>query len=108
MFVRHATAAAAATLTILVDGREVQVPAGVSVAAALLGAGAVVLGASPVSGRPRGPWCLMGTCFGCLVEIDGVPDERACAVTVRDAMRIVLTPAAAAPAPACDPWGPGA
>ena len=37
MFVRHGAAAAAATVTIAVEGREVRVPAGVSVAAALLG-----------------------------------------------------------------------
>jgi predicted molibdopterin-dependent oxidoreductase YjgC len=31
---------------------------------------------------------MMGACFECLVEIDGVPSRQSCMVTVRDGMRI--------------------
>jgi succinate dehydrogenase/fumarate reductase-like Fe-S protein len=41
-----------------------------------------------VSGGPRNPYCMMGVCFDCLVEIDGVPNRQGCMVAVRDGMRI--------------------
>ena len=62
---------------IRVDGEEVRAEDGWSVAAALLNAGHGRFRDS-VSGEPRGPLCAMGTCFECRVEIDGVPDRRAC------------------------------
>jgi predicted molibdopterin-dependent oxidoreductase YjgC len=31
---------------------------------------------------------MMGACFECLVEIDGVPSRQSCMVTVREGMRI--------------------
>jgi hypothetical protein len=31
---------------------------------------------------------MMGACFECLVQIDGVPSRQSCMVTVRDGMRI--------------------
>jgi D-hydroxyproline dehydrogenase subunit gamma len=64
------------------------VPGGRSVAAALLVAGVQRFRATPVSGAPRAPYCMMGACFECLVEIDGVPSRQSCLVTVRDGMRI--------------------
>ena len=73
-------------LVITLDGAEVSVPAGVSVAAALLHLGAIPLRSSPVSAAPRAPFCMMGSCFECLVEIDGQPNQRACQVRVAAGM----------------------
>ncbi len=70
----------ASTLRLEVDGKAVDVPRGATVAGALLLAGRVASGPHPVSGDAEGPWCLMGVCFGCLVEIDGIPDRQACLV----------------------------
>ena len=39
--------------------------------AALVAAGIMQTRTTPVSGKPRGGFCLMGVCFDCLVEIDG-------------------------------------
>ena len=69
-------------------GETVQAFVSDSVAAALLGAGHIVFRATPVSAAPRGPLCMMGVCFDCLVEIDGVANQQACMHTVRDGMRI--------------------
>ncbi|MGZ7459528.1 (2Fe-2S)-binding protein [Pseudomonas sp. Ma2-10] len=74
--------------TIEFDGRTLSVPEGVSLAAALLAAGVRSTRTTPVSGQPRAPYCLMGVCFECLVEIDGVPNCQACMVTVRAGMRV--------------------
>ena len=64
------------------------VPGGRSVAAALLASGVSRFRATPVSGAPRAPYCMMGACFECLVEIDGVPSRQSCMVPVRAGMRI--------------------
>jgi predicted molibdopterin-dependent oxidoreductase YjgC len=30
----------------------------------------------------------MGVCFDCLMEIDGVPNQQACMIRVRDGMKV--------------------
>lgn len=74
--------------TIIVDGKSVEVDATASVATALLGAGMTAVRRSVVGNEPRGPYCLMGICFECLVTIDGVQNRQACMVPVRDGMTI--------------------
>ena len=49
-------------------------------------------GARRASGVPRAPWCMMGVCFECLVEIDGAAGRQACMIEVRDGMRIRRQP----------------
>lgn len=70
------------------DGRVLQVQEGVSVAAALLSAGVSRFRTSVVSDAPRAPYCMMGVCFECLVEIDGQASRQSCLVQVRDGMKI--------------------
>lgn len=74
------------TVSFTFDGRPLQARAGDSVAAALLAAGVVSFRATPVSGSPRGPWCMMGVCFDCLVVIDGAGGRQACMTPLRDGM----------------------
>jgi D-hydroxyproline dehydrogenase subunit gamma len=73
---------------IVVDGRRADVPENASVAAALLFAGVGVFRHTPVGAAPRAPYCMMGVCFDCLVEIDGLPNQQACMVRVRDGMEV--------------------
>lgn len=75
-----------ATVTLQFEGQSLTVPPGLSVAAALLLHGAGMFRSTPVSGAPRAPYCMMGVCFECLVEIDGKPARQACLTTVRDGM----------------------
>jgi len=70
------------------DGRPITAPAGCTVAAALLVADVTVFRTTPVSGAPRGPYCMMGACFDCLVEIDGIPNRQSCLVVVRHGMEV--------------------
>ena len=59
------------------------------VAAALLGdAHAGYTSIHPLTGERRAPFCMMGTCFECLVEIDGQPNRQACLTIVREGMDI--------------------
>lgn len=87
-FSRLAAAAAPELVEIEVDGRPLAVPAGASVAAALLLHGQQAPHRAAISGRPRGPYCMMGVCFDCLVEIDGRPGQQACLAQIRPGMRI--------------------
>ena len=77
-------------VTITIEDRQIKVPASDNVAAAMLSAGIVVARTTAVSGAHRGPYCMMGTCFECLVEIDGVPNQQACQTQVRDGMNITV------------------
>ncbi len=65
-----------------------QAPEGMNLAAALLCNGESVFRESPVSGAPRGPFCLMGACFDCVVVIDGKPDRQACMTEVAENMEV--------------------
>jgi NADPH-dependent 2,4-dienoyl-CoA reductase/sulfur reductase-like enzyme len=89
------------TLSLSLDGRLVEVPAGSSVAAALANAGIAHCRTS-VSGETRGPLCAMGVCFECRVTIDEVPHQRACLTACAEGMRVATgtAPAGALPVPA--------
>jgi hypothetical protein len=78
----------AATVAVEVEGRSVLVPPGASAAAAVLVAGLPSLRDTPVRGSERAPYCMMGVCFDCLAEIDGVPNRQSCLVAARPGMRI--------------------
>ena len=77
-----------ATIAVIVEGRTALVPRGASAAAAVLVAGFRSIRETPVKGRERGPYCMMGVCFDCLAEIDGVPNRQSCMVEARPGMHI--------------------
>lgn len=93
--------AARRTVSLQVEGRPVLALEGDSLAVALLQAGVTALRETPVSGAPRGPLCLMGVCFECLVEVDGRANVQACMLGVREGMQVRLQRGArrAEPAP---------
>ena len=81
-----------------------RVPGGTNVAAVLLAGGIRTFRTTPVSGSPRAPYCMMGVCFECLVEIDGHPNRQACLAVVCDGMQVRTQQGARA----LEPGGPGA
>jgi D-hydroxyproline dehydrogenase subunit gamma len=85
---RRLTEAGRAALTVAIDGVDVPAQDGDSVAAAMLASGHAMARTTAVSGAARGPFCLMGVCFDCLVTIDGVGNRQACMTAVRPGMRI--------------------
>ena len=70
---------------ISVDGGDVMVPAGTSVAAAVMSAGASRFRRS-VTGEARSALCGMGICFECRVTIDGKAHARSCQIICDDGM----------------------
>jgi predicted molibdopterin-dependent oxidoreductase YjgC len=88
MFTRVETGSATAAGGNVLDfeGSKVPFRSGDSVAAALLAAGISSLRESPVDESPRAPYCMMGVCFECLVEIDGRQNQQSCLTRARPGM----------------------
>lgn len=85
-----------ATLTVFLDGAPLPARAGETVAACLLRARVSLFRTTPVSGAGRLPYCMIGHCFDCLVEIEGVGSRQACLVPVEDGMTVRTQHGAAA------------
>lgn len=75
-------------LTVFINGESVNVPPGFTAAAAMLLHGQGATRGTPISGEGRAPYCMMGVCFECLMEINGEPNQQGCLVTVSEGMRI--------------------
>lgn len=76
-----------ASVEIEVDGEVTPAVPGESLASALLASGRRAFGRTERRGTLRGPYCNMGVCFECVVEVDGVPTQ-ACMTPVRGGMRV--------------------
>ena len=74
-------------IQVAVNGMEVAVQSGTTVAAAVLQCGVSSFRRS-VTGEPRGPLCGMGICFECRVTVDGVPHTKSCQALCRPGMEI--------------------
>ena len=70
------------------DGHRIRAPEGASVAAALLLSGYAVCRTTPAQQAPRGPYCLMGACFACIVEVEGRGAQQACMLKVAAGLRL--------------------
>ncbi|MDQ8033923.1 (2Fe-2S)-binding protein [Bordetella genomosp. 1] len=81
-------AARSAPVEIHVNGQPVQARAGDSVAAALFAAGMDACRDTAVNEVARGPFCMMGVCYDCLVTIDGQPNRQGCMTPVAPGMKI--------------------
>ena len=69
-----------------VDGRQVAVVAGSSVAAAIAHAGATA--SESVTGQRRTALCGMGVCFECRATVDGRAQQRTCLLPVAEGMEV--------------------
>ncbi len=76
------------TVEVTIDDTAIVAPVDASVAAAVLLHDLGHCRTTPVSGAMRAPYCMMGVCFDCLMEIDGVANRQACLVTVEEGMSI--------------------
>ena len=73
-------------VTLSINGRQVTVPAGTIVAAAI--AQTETPFRRSVSGEMRAPLCGMGICFECRVTIDGIAHRLSCQAACADGMRV--------------------
>lgn len=72
-----------------VDGTKIQVAQGRTLAIALLEAGYHATRLNH-RGEPCAPYCLMGVCFECLVQVNGQDNVQACLVRVEAGMKVRL------------------
>ena len=75
---------------LLVNGKEVPAYRGETLLAALIAAGYKKLKKSPLYHEPRGPLCGMGTCFECIVTVNGIPNTQSCMTEVENNMEIKI------------------
>lgn len=74
-------------ISIEVDGVQVSAHEGETLASVLLLSGIDRFHTTRAQ-RPRAPFCNMGTCFECLVQVDSTGWVRACMTPVRENMRV--------------------
>lgn len=85
------------TVTIFVDGTAIIVPAGISIAAAIFNyhrennkfSSGIETKVNPIENTYK-PFCFMGVCFDCLVEVNGISNIQACLTTVAEGMCVRL------------------
>jgi sarcosine oxidase subunit alpha len=75
------------TINASLNGRVIAVPAGTSIAAAIMMQGGHCRTA--VSGEPRGPLCGMGICMECCATVNDIAHVRTCQTLLREGMEIV-------------------
>ncbi|MFK7862174.1 MAG: (2Fe-2S)-binding protein [Granulosicoccus sp.] len=75
------------------EGEHITAMPDMSVAAALLAHCVLAFRYTPVSGSARGPFCLMGTCYDCLIVVDG-ETVQACMTPVHEGLIVTRVPIA--------------
>ena len=71
------------------EGRPLAAYEGETVAACLVGNGVTAFRRTG-TGDARGPFCGMGVCFECLVDVDGRRNQRACMTVVAEGMTVAM------------------
>jgi D-hydroxyproline dehydrogenase subunit gamma len=74
-------------IEIRVDGEPIAAVPGEALASALLASGQRAFRRTERRGELRGPYCNMGVCFECVVDVDGAP-VQACMTPVREGMQV--------------------
>ncbi|MFK7750918.1 MAG: (2Fe-2S)-binding protein [Sedimentitalea sp.] len=78
-------------LILEIDGEKCEAAEGETLATVLFRHHPLVFGHHPVDGAPRSAFCMIGVCFECLVEVNGIADQQSCMIAVRDGMIINRT-----------------
>ena len=81
---------ASKTVRLIIEEKEIVAFQGDTVAAAMFVAGFTHTRNTPVIEKQRAPYCMMGICFDCLVEINGIPNQRACQTLVQEGMQVMI------------------
>ncbi len=74
-------------VTLSINGQTQRMPAGSTVAAAVLLKGVTTFRRS-VTGEARAPLCGMGICYECRVTVNGQAHARSCQIVCADGMEV--------------------
>ncbi len=78
------------TIAVKINGVNIKAHEGESIGAVLTASGVRKIRNAPHRHDPRGLYCGMGVCHGCLVTVDEQPNIRACVTPVESGMEITL------------------
>ena len=78
-------------VTFSFEGRQLTANRRDTLAAALLGCGIFEFRRAVVSNTPRAPFCMIGNCYECLVEVEGKGLVQACLTEVAEGMRVNMS-----------------
>lgn len=70
------------------DGVSLTAIKGQSIAATMISHEKRITRSTRFADSPRGVFCGIGSCFDCLVVVNGIPNQRACITEVQDGMTI--------------------
>lgn len=76
-------------VTVYIDDQPFMATAGEPVANVLLNEGFNSVHTAP-NGQSRGPYCMMGVCFDCLITLQNGRVEQACQIYAEDGIRLYL------------------
>ncbi|MCP5089272.1 MAG: (2Fe-2S)-binding protein [Rhodobacteraceae bacterium] len=79
------------------NGQTITSEDGDTIAAALLAAGVTHFRTAPEDASNRGPLCMIGNCFECLVDIKGKGSRQACRERVVEGMSVRSHPGLVVP-----------
>lgn len=75
-------------ITYTFNGVALTAMRGQSIAAVMISNGERINRTTRFENSPRGLFCGIGSCFDCLVVVDGIANQRACITEVREGMKI--------------------
>ena len=76
-------------ITIFIDEKPTNASSGETVAAVLLRENIYAVHTTP-NGEARGPYCMMGVCFDCMVTLENGQSEQACQIDATEGLKIYL------------------
>ena len=85
---KHVESEVVSEISFSFEGITVRARPGETIAAALIASGYKTFRDTPEKGQPRGPLCMMGVCFDCLIILDGTPNQQACQIEVNEGMSV--------------------
>lgn len=88
MFKRRDSDPGISKVTIDFEGQLLEVNASETVSAALMASGVKSMRTTDKDKAKRAPYCQMGVCFECLVEINGRANQQGCMTKVEEGMKI--------------------
>jgi thioredoxin reductase/bacterioferritin-associated ferredoxin len=77
-------------IEIFINKHPIRAYEGETIAAVLTAVGIRQIRHAPQLKDPRGLYCCMGSCYSCLVTVNGLPNERACVTSVQAGQQITL------------------
>lgn len=77
------------TLTVFVNDKPCTATVGEMMASVLLRENITATHRSP-QGQPRGPYCMMGVCYDCMITLEDGRNEQACLTPAQEGLKIYL------------------